>query len=140
MSTKRFLIAFVCLFVATTLLGYVIHGIILQSYYQLAADLYRDALQPAPLLIGNVAFCLALVWIYSAGVTERPWVGQGVRFGLALWLLWPVPNFLIDYAGQPLPGKLVAGQILLEFVDMIILGLAVAFLCQKSMPPAQASA
>lgn len=53
-------------------------------------------------------------------------LGQGLRFGLLVWLLWAVPIFLIDYATMPIPLGLTGAQIGLELIDMLILGLAAA--------------
>jgi hypothetical protein len=49
----------------------------------------------------------------------KPWVGHGVPFGVLVWLLWAVPIFLIQYAGQPFPGSMIAKET--ELLDMLIL-------------------
>ncbi len=68
------------------------------------------------------------------GVEAKPWAGQGLRFGLAVWLLWAVPIFLIQYAGQPFPGSMIGKEIGLELLDMLILGLLTAALYRKQIP------
>jgi hypothetical protein len=78
-----------------------------------------------------VAFTLAFVWLYAKGVEDRPWFGQGLRFGFAMWLFGAVSVFLTYYAVQSLPGNLVCKQIGYEFVDFLLLGAVVAAVYRK---------
>ena len=76
--------------------------------------------------MADIIFAFAFVWIYVRGREEKSWLGQGMRFGVLVWLLWAVPIFLIDYATQPVPFGLIGTQIGLELVDMLIVGTAAA--------------
>ena len=134
MNWKRFFLTFVVVFLVLTALGYIIHAVLLASDYQSVSQLYRRQPLMPFLLLGNASFSLAFVWIYAMGVSAKPWVGQGVRFGLAVWLLWAVPIFLIQYAGQPFPGSMIGKEIGLELLDMLILGLITAALYRKQIP------
>lgn len=137
MNWKEFFIAWGVLFVLVTGIGFVIHGVLLQADY--AALVERGMMRPEDegaanmpfIFIANIFFSLAFVLIYSRGVEDKPWVGQGLRFGGLVALLWAVPIFLIDYAVQPLPGSLVGKQIAYEAVDMLILGLAAAAIYRR---------
>ena len=131
MSWKRFFLTFVVVFVAVTVLGYFIHAVLLASEYQKVSHLHRSQPLFPFLLLGNLSFSLAFVWLYAKGVEAKPWLGQGLRFGLAIWLLWAVAIFLIQYAGQPLPGSLIGKQIGLEFFDMLALGALTAALYRQ---------
>jgi len=51
-----------------------------------------------------------------------------VRFGVAIALLAAVPIYLIYYAVQPMPEMLVFRQAAYESVNMVILGLIVAWM------------
>jgi hypothetical protein len=55
-------------------------------------------------------------------------MAQGVRYGVAVALLTTVPMYLIYYSVQPLPGSLVAKQIIFDGIWTIILGVIVAWL------------
>jgi hypothetical protein len=70
----------------------------------------------------------AFVWIYARGVEARPWLAQGVRYGVAVALLTIVPTYLIYYAVQPIPGDVVIKQIVFDGVLTVILGTIVAWL------------
>jgi hypothetical protein len=55
-------------------------------------------------------------------------LGQGLRFGIVLWLILSVPWFFITYAVQPIPALLLAKQIIMEAVDKILIGVIIAAL------------
>ena len=74
----------------------------------------------------------ALVWIYAHGVEARPWLGQGIRYGVAIALLMVVPLYLIYYVVQPMPGATVTKQIVFETILMLILGTVAAFMYRNT--------
>ena len=55
------------------------------------------------MLTGFASSAAALVWIYRRGIQSQPWLGQGIRFGVAVWMLTSLPWFLTYYAVQPWP-------------------------------------
>jgi hypothetical protein len=77
----------------------------------------------------------AFVWIYSRGIEASPWLGQGLRFGVAVALLSIVPTYIIYYVVEPMPGALVVKQIAFDGILMLILGAVTAFLYRS---PSQA--
>jgi hypothetical protein len=58
----------------------------------------------------------------------RAWLGQGLRFGLAVACLMAIPYYLIYYSVQPMPGMLVAKQIVFDTIVLMIMGAVVAYL------------
>jgi hypothetical protein len=135
MNWKKYALAFVVVLVLKTVLGFVIHGVLLNADYAQFPNLLRtqeDANAHFPYMLLNfVAFSLGFVWIYAHGLEEKPWFGQGIRFGLAVWLLASVSTFLTYYAVQPWPGALVGKQIGYELIEMLLLGIAAAVLYRK---------
>ena len=134
MSTPRTILAIVVIFVLSCLFGTVIHGMLLKDDYASVASLYRTAQDTRFLLIfvSYLAFAIGSVWMYAHGVEDKPWVAQGVRFGIAVWLVLAVPSFLIAYAVQPLPESLLWKQLAFEFVNKILLGIATAAIVRRS--------
>ena len=55
-------------------------------------------------------------------------VRSGVRFGIAIAVLMTIPIYLIYYAVQPMPGAVVAKQIVFDVIAMVIMGVAVAWI------------
>ncbi len=137
---KKFFIAWIVLFVAWFLGSYVVHGILLHSDYLQLGTLFRsesDSQQHFPLMIlAHLSLSGALVWIYARGVESKPWLAQGVRFGIAVALLTVVPSYLIYYVVQPMPGEVVIKQIVFDGVLMLVLGAIVAWLYRDGARPA----
>jgi hypothetical protein len=129
MNWKKFLTAWAVVFVLVFLLGFLIHGVLLGDAYEglKTGRSEEEAMSYLPLIVlANLIFAFAFVYIYARGKEEKSWLGQGLRYGLLVWLIWAVPIFLIDYATMPVPFGLTGMQIGLELVDMLILGLTAA--------------
>ena len=128
---KQFIIAWIVVFVVWFLGSYVVHGVLLHDDYTRLAGMFRseaDSQAFFPLLIfAHVLLSGALVWIYARGVEAKPWLAQGIRFGVAIALLTIVPTYLIYYAVQPMPGATVAKQIVFDGILTLIVASVAAF-------------
>jgi hypothetical protein len=129
---KKFLLAWLLVFVAWFFGSFLIHGVLLHPDYMQVRGLFRtdaDSQQYFPwMILAHVLLSGAFVWIYSRGVESRPWLAQGLRFGVAVALLAVVPNYLIYYVVQPMPSGIVVHQILFDSLLVLILGVLVAWL------------
>ena len=128
----RFLISVVALFVTSMILGIVVHGLLLGADYQkLTPNLFRAEQDSqahfAWMLIAHVLMAVGFTWVYRAGRNSRPWLGQGVRFGLAIAVLATIPGYLIYYAVQPMPSDLVVKQVVFDTISMVVMGIVAAF-------------
>jgi Zn-dependent protease len=83
------------------------------------------------MILAHVLLAGAFVWIYSRGVEVRPWLPQGIRFGLAIAALTIVPTYIIYYVVQPMPGAVVVKQIVFDGILILILGGITAFLYRE---------
>lgn len=123
---KRFVLRWAVLFVTANIFGFVVHGLLLQPDYAASPQLLRTQADAnrhfVYMLAGFASSAAALVWIYGRGVQPRPWFGQGIRFGIGVWMLTSVPWFLTYFAVQPWPGTVVAKQIAFECVTVLLLG------------------
>ena len=130
--SKKFFIAWIVIFVAWFAGSFVVHGQLLHDDYSKLTGLFRtegDSQQFFPLMIlAHVMLSGAFVWIYSRGVEAKPWLAQGIRFGVAVALLTVVPTYIIYYVVQPMPGAVVTKQIVFDGILILILGAIVAFL------------
>ena len=127
----RFWISVVALFVVSMTLGFVVHGMILHGDYAQLPNLMRTEADAQEhflwMFVAHVLLAFGLTWIYRQGrSSDRPWPGQGVRFGIAMALVMTLPMYLIYYAVQPWPGSVVVRQIGFDTVGMLILGLLTA--------------
>ena len=130
MNIKRLVLTILAVFVVANLTGFFIHAIWLRADYMLVSHLYRPEGEEKMIwiVLAYLAFAIGIVWIYARGVENRPWLGQGVRFGIALWLAFVIPSFFIDYAVQPIPPVLLAKQVVYEGLDKLLLGIVTAAL------------
>jgi hypothetical protein len=128
---KKFFIAWVVIFIAWFAGSFVVHGVLLHDDYAKLPNLFRpeaEAQKYFPLLVlAHVILAGALVWIYSRGVENAPWLPQGLRFGVAIALLTIVPTYIIYYVVQPMPDALVLKQIVFDGILVLILGAITAF-------------
>jgi hypothetical protein len=136
---KRFFIASIVIFVAWFAGSFVFHGVLLHDNYGKLPELFRTEAEAQPffhlMLVAHVMLSGAFVWIYARGAEARPWAGQGLCFGIAVALLTIVPTYLIYYVVQPMPGALVAKQIVFDGILILVLAEIAAFLYRQ---PAQA--
>lgn len=129
---KKFLVSWAVVFIVWMAGSFALHGVWLGESYAALTNLYRPEERQMDLfylmVIAHVMLAGAFVWIYQRGNENRPWLAQGVRFGIAVAVLAPIPTFMIYYVIQPLPSNLVITQIIGETVLCVILGMVVAFL------------
>ena len=130
----RFVISVIVVFVLSSALSAVLHGRILgEDYARLVTlGIYRTHEAARELMgwmmLGNLLFAIGFTWIYRAGRDLRPWLAQGVRFGIAVSLLYTIPMFITYYVVQPTPSDLAAKQAVLGSLITVILAIAAAFI------------
>jgi hypothetical protein len=128
--SKKFLIAWLLVFVVWMAGSFLVHGTLLRDDYLALPNLFRPEAEAQEhfwlMIAAHIMMAGAFVWIYSRGVGASPWVGQGVRFGLAIALLAVIPTYLIYYVVQPMPASLAHRQMIYESLLVILLGLTVA--------------
>ena len=133
---KKFIIGWIVIFIAWFLGSFAIHGVMLHSDYAQLPHLFRtdpNAQRYFPLMIlAHIILSGAFVWIYARGAESKPWVAQGIRFGIAVALLTAIPTYLIYFVVQPMPGDLVIKQIVYDGALMVILGMIVAWLYRSA--------
>ena len=131
----RFWISVVVLFVLSMMSGFLIHGMLLHGDYQKLPNLMRTEEEQQQyfiwMMLGHALMAIGLTWIYRMGRdADKPFLGQGLRFGVAIAILMTIPIYLIYYAVQPWPGAVVVKQIVYDVIHMLILGVAAAAINQ----------
>ena len=137
MDWKKFAIAWVAVFILVTVIGFGIHGVLLSADYvkQVEQGKVRPADEAAALMhfifLANAVFAAAFVLVYTRGVEEKAWLGQGLRYGVLVAMLWAIPPYMIDYAVLQTTGMLVTKQIIFDSINAVILGVVVAAIYRK---------
>jgi hypothetical protein len=128
---KKFLIAWIVVFVVWMAGSFLVHGVLLNADYMQLPNLFRTATETQQyfplMLLAHVIMAGALVWIYARGVEAKPWLAQGIRFGIAIALLAVVPVYMIYFVVQPMPGATVVKQIVFDGILVVILGAITAW-------------
>lgn len=130
MNMKRLVLTIIVIFVLANLTGFFIHAVWLRQDYMVIAQHYRpEGTEKFPFIVlAYLSFAIGSVVVYARGVENKPWLGQGVRFGILMWLILTIPSFFIAYAVQPVPTILLLKQVICEGVDKIFLGIITALL------------
>ena len=120
--------------VMSLVLGFIVHGWLLASDYLALGPLFRTPEQQQGMfgfmLAAHVLIGIGFTWIYRHGREAKPFLRQGVRFGLAVAVLAVIPTYLIYYAVQPMPGNVVAKQIVFDTIAMVLMGIVCAWINQ----------
>ena len=128
----RFFIAWATTFVAWMAGSFIVHGVLLGDEYARLQNLFRPPEEARHyfgfMLAAHVLMTGAFVWIYRQGSADKPFLGQGVRFGAAIACLTAVPTYMIYYVVQPMPGSVVLRQMIFDSALIVALGVLVAWL------------
>jgi hypothetical protein len=139
---KRLLIAWIVLFIVWLTGSFLVHGLLLRPDYMQLTHLFRTESEQQkyfPLMIlAHLIMSGAFVWIYARGVEAKPWLAQGVRYGVAVALLTAVPSYMIYFVVQPMPGEVAIKQAAFDGILMVILGMIVAWLYRNTAAPPRA--
>ena len=128
--SKRFWVSVAVTFVLMLGFGFVVHGLLLAGDYGQFPGLFRTAADQQKhfpfMLIAHAIAAFAFVWVYFRGKEAKPFLGQGVRYGLAVAGLMIIPKFLIYFAVQPLPHMIALKQICFDMISVVVMGIVVA--------------
>lgn len=131
---SRFVMSAVVMAVMSLLLGFVVHGWLLAPEYKALGALFRPDDEQMSffgfMIAAHVLIGVGFTWIYRMGREAKPFLGQGVRFGLAVAVLSVIPIYLIYYAVQPMPGNVVAKQIVFGTIVAVLMGIVCAWINQ----------
>ena len=133
---KKIVTASIVVFVLFILMDYLVHGLLLSGLYAETASLWR-----APEVLGGLmwifwvvdaAMAFLLVWLFAKGwEAGKPWLGQGVRFGLVLGLLFSLPMGFSMYAMLPIPLALGLGWFASGLVTFVVGSVTAAWVFRK---------
>lgn len=130
--TGKFWISVIAMFVLSMALGFAVHGALLGPEYAKLPNLFRQGADAEShflvMLAAHLFIAIGFTWIYLRGSESKPFLGQGLRYGLAVAVLTTIPTYLIYLAVQPMPEALVVKQILFDTVSMLIMGVVVAWI------------
>ena len=139
MGTKKLAAAIVATYIILIVAGFLIHEIWLGPLYRQMREA-GFSFRPEDLLrhklwvvwVGDLLYAFLFVWIYTRGVEDKPWVGQGIRYGIIMTLFTVVPQALSEYVAYNMPYTLPVRWMVAGAVVIILMGVVVAGICKKS--------
>lgn len=129
---RQFAISAAVIFVLAFALSFVVHGFLLFNDYARLPNVMRpiaeaNARMPY-MVLAQILFALGFTWIYLKGRENKPWLAQGLRYGIAISVLMTIPTYLIYHVVTPIPLDLAIKQIVYDTIVMVILGIVLAWL------------
>jgi hypothetical protein len=132
MAMNKCVVSAVVMFVMAFALSYLVHGVLLHDDYMLLQSWMRPQAEAQSLMaymvIAQALFGIAFAWIYVQGHDDKPWPGQGVRFGIAIAALAIAPTYLIYHVVTPVPLAVAIKQIVYDTVRVVLMGVTVAWI------------
>jgi hypothetical protein len=80
------------------------------------------------IVLAQALFGVAFAWIYEQGREDKPWLTQGVRFGIAIAVLAIAPTYLIYHVVTPVPLIVAIKQIVYDTIRVLLMGIVLAWI------------
>jgi hypothetical protein len=128
---RKWVVSAVVMFIMAWALSFVVHGLLLGGDYSVTQGMRPPA--EAQKLIGylilaQALFGIAFAWIYVQGKEDKPWLAQGIRFGIAVAFLTVIPTYLIYHVVTPVPLALALKQIVFDTIRVVLMGIVLAWI------------
>lgn len=118
--------------------NYLVHEILLMPDYNAIPASHRS---PEGIMdrfwamaVGQFFFAALFAYIYSRGAEKKPWLAQGIRFGIIMTLFTVIPYSLSEYVVYIIPHQLAIKWMILGGIQLVILGLVVARIMKEGAP------
>ncbi|HEV2386419.1 MAG TPA: hypothetical protein VGS20_04095 [Candidatus Acidoferrales bacterium] len=130
MSRKRWAGAIAAAFAVVVATNWFVHGILLRGQYEAMALSFRpfEVIRARMwiVLAGQAVFSIVFVFLYVRGLEPRGWLGQGLRYGILIWLLTVIPATLAEFVTMYIPHRLALEWMAAGLVQLAIAGAVVA--------------
>lgn len=120
---KRFILAALAVFVAWSILDFIIHGLILQSTYEATAELWRPMaeMKMAGMYVVTAVAALSFTGVYCVLVRPKS-LAAGVIYGVLFGIATGVSMGFGTYCVMPLPLHLAVAWFLGSLVEATAAG------------------
>jgi hypothetical protein len=129
--TKKCIISAIVMFVMAWGLSFVVHGLLLGADYAVTPGMRPPAEAQQIiywLILAQAIFGVAFAWVYFQGKEDKPWLMQGIRFGIAVACLTVIPTYLIYHVVTPVPLILAIKQMVFDTVRVVLMGVVLAWI------------
>src|ERR1044072_3375982 len=129
--TRKCIISAVVMFLMSWALSFFVHGWLLAADYTVTAGMRPPAEAQRIiywLILAQAIFGAAFAWVYYQGKEDKPWLMQGIRFGIAVACLTVIPTYLIYHVVTPVPFALAVKQIVLDTIRLLLMGVVLGWI------------
>lgn len=131
MNTKKFVLAFILVFVLVEVTNYIIHTGILASAYM--SEEAKAVFRPEAEMMDNmwmmwlvdIVWSFFFVFFFVKGYENKGWM-EGLRFGIYMGLFWNLVGAYGAYTVYPLPYSIVFQWFIYGLIQSVILGISAA--------------
>jgi hypothetical protein len=119
------------MFVMALALSFFVHGVLLYGDYSATAGMRPPAEAQSLMhwmVLAQALFGIAFAWVYYQGKEDKPWLTQGVRYGIAIAFLTVIPTYMIYHVVTPVPFALMAKQIVYDTIRVVLMGVVLAWI------------
>jgi hypothetical protein len=135
MDIKKMALAIVVAYAVLQGTEFLIHVIWLAPVYA-ALDAWRAAPQMEAKMwimwVGSFLMTVMFTYIYVRGMENKPWLEQGIRFGIVIALFAAIPFTLNNYVLYRVPYTLAIKWMIAGSLQAILMGVIVAFFFRKT--------
>ena len=128
---RKCIISAVVMFIMAWALSFVVHGILLGADYSATAGMRPPAEAQSLMhymILAQALFGIAFAWVYVQGKEDKPWLAQGVRYGIAIAFLTVIPTYLIYHVVTPVPFALALKQIGYDTIRVVLMGVVLGWI------------
>jgi hypothetical protein len=131
---KKLVMAIVAVFIVLMATNFLVHSVWLTPDYD-AIPLSHRSLAGIQhrfwaMVVGQFFFSVMFAYIYTRGAEKKPWVVQGIRYGILVTFLTVVPTALSQYVVYIIPYMLAIKWMVAGGIQLILAGLVVAGICK----------
>jgi hypothetical protein len=129
--TRKCIISAAVMFVMAWALSFLVHGVLLYPDYSVAQGMRPPAEAQARihwLILAQAIFGAAFAWVYYQGKEDKPWLMQGIRFGIAVACLTVIPTYLIYHVVTPVEFGVAIKQIVYDTIRVVLMGIVLAWI------------
>lgn len=131
MSTKKFVLAVVVVFVLLEATSYLVHSVILSSTYmqESISKIFRPGMEAIMwrMWIADLIWSFFFVFIFTKGYQNKGWM-EGVRYGVYIGLFMNLTAAVAQNVVYPIPYYLALQWFIYGFIQSVILGVVVSLI------------
>jgi hypothetical protein len=122
---KTFWIGFIVVFIVWQVIGFAVHGVMLEDTYLALSDVFRPEAEMNSMMwlmfLSSALYLLLFCYIFTKGY-EGKGVGEGLRYGLLMGLFMSIPMALDQYVVYPLTSNLAVIWFVSGVIGFMIAG------------------